>query len=511
MSEPDPLADQVDLPTDPELEARVIGLCLLGVRDHVTEARRLLPTGWAYEPAHIRIWDVICRLDDDGHAADLFALGRQAAEDGSDLTGEDLLRAAKCYENAPVGAQLGYYLGQATKLARLRAASVAATHLQQSIRRLDLDQVDRGVAAARTALDELAAGTRPADDDWAFVDLETALAGGTTVSPPNVLYRSDGVFLLYPGRVHSIAGEPEGGKSWVAIVAALQCLQEARNVVYIDYEDTAAGIVSRLLALGATPDQIRAHLYYTRPERGVDTPAQALLAAEHDRLLPAFVVVDGVTEAMMSQGLEIDGQTDVAKFYDLLPRFVARLAGEHQDGPAVLLIDHVTKDKEHRGRYQIGAQHKLAGISGAAYTLERIKPFTIGGHGIARISIAKDRHSLVRTHAAGEHIAELHIDSTSPESATYELRPVSELPKNRAGRPRYTILMEMVSMWLEQNPGASVNKVKLAIKGKSERVAAALECLSDEGYVEAQDGPRGALLYASVKPFRIEEGKDDEG
>lgn len=510
MTSPDALAQVEPPPADPELEARVIGLCLLGIRDHVTEARRVLPAGWCYEPAHIRIWDVICRLDDAGTAADLYALGRQAAEDGADLTAEDLLRAAKCYENAPVGAQLGYYLGQAARLARLRAAAEAATRLQQAIRRLDIDQLDQGVAAARTALDELAHGTRPAEDDWAFVDLETALTGGPTVTPPDVLNRADGVSLLYPGRVHSIAGEPEGGKSWVAIVAALQCLQGARNVVYIDYEDTAAGIVSRLLALGATPDQIRAHLHYARPQRGVDSPAQALLAAEHDRLLPAFVAIDGVTEAMMTQGLEIDGQTDVAKFCDLLPRFIARLAGEHEDGPAVLLIDHVAKDKENRGRFQIGAQHKLAGISGAAYTLDRVKPFVIGGHGIARISIAKDRHSLVRSHATGDHIAELHIDSTSPETATYELRPVSELPKNRAGKPRYTILMEMVSTWLENNAGSSNRAIRLAIKGRSERVGAALEALVDEGYVEVRDGPRDAKLYTSVKPFRIEEGEDDE-
>ena len=41
-------------------------------------------------------------------------------------------------------------------------------------------------------------------------------------------------------------------------------------------------------------------------------------------------------------------------------------------GAAVVLIDHVAKDKEKRGRYAIGAQHKLAGVA-VAYGIEVLR------------------------------------------------------------------------------------------------------------------------------------------
>ena len=70
------------------------------------------------------------------------------------------------------------------------------------------------------------------------------------------------------------------------------------------------------------------------------------------------MVIDGVTEAMTMHGLELKDNADVAKFVELLPRPLARM------GAAVVLVDHVAKDTGGRGRFAIGAPHKLAGIDG---------------------------------------------------------------------------------------------------------------------------------------------------
>lgn len=507
-------SSDIDVPHDTEVERAVLGLCLLGVRDHIATARRRLPAGWCWEPKHVRIWDVICRLDDTGYAADLTALARQATEDGADLTGEDIIYATKCYEEAPTAGQLDYYLTQAARTARWRSLRLGVLRLDQLTRRgaADLETLLAGhLDDFRTLLDELAGTGRAAEDSWSFVDLDDALNGGTTVAAPNVLFRDDGVFLLYPGRVHSIAGEPEGGKSWVAIVAAVQCIVSCRHVVYIDYEDTAAGIVSRLLALGATPDDIRAYFHYARPDRGVDSPAKYFLAAQHVELRPAFVAIDGVTEAMMMQGLKVAEQEDVASFYDMLPRYIAGLAGEHDEGPAVLLIDHVAKDQESRGRWAIGAQHKLAGISGAAYTLERILPFRIGEHGMARITVAKDRHSLVRQHCMGDHVAELHIYSDGAEVARWELQPVTQVPRGNEGEMRPTFLMEKVSRWLEINPGSTQSQIRNARLGRQTRfVMEALRALIDEGYVSTERGGHNSTLHRSARSYRINPDEDED-
>ena len=60
--------------------------------------------------------------------------------------------------------------------------------------------------------------------------------------------------------------------------------------------------------------------------------------------------MDGITEAMSLHGLQLQDNNDVARFMVMLPRRFART------GAAALLIDHVTKDRETRGRYAIGAQ-----------------------------------------------------------------------------------------------------------------------------------------------------------
>jgi hypothetical protein len=49
---------------------------------------------------------------------------------------------------------------------------------------------------------------------WEPVDLEPILAGEQPEERPDILRRSDGVGLLYPGRLHAGYGEPEACKGW---------------------------------------------------------------------------------------------------------------------------------------------------------------------------------------------------------------------------------------------------------------------------------------------------------
>jgi hypothetical protein len=90
-------------------------------------------------------------------------------------------------------------------------------------------------------------------------------------------------------------------------------------------------------------------------------------------------------------GLRPTDDVDVAEM-QLLPKALAKL------GPAVLLIDHVVKEKQSRGRYATGSQHKLSGITGAAYTIEPQARFAIGTSGSSVVLIVKDRPGGVRGH-----------------------------------------------------------------------------------------------------------------
>ncbi len=61
-----------------------------------------------------------------------------------------------------------------------------------------------------------------------------------------------------------------------------------------------------------------------------------------------------------------------------------------------MTIDHVTKSKDNRGNYAIGAQAKRADIDGAAFAVSVAMPFGRGIDGALDITCTKDRPGFVR-------------------------------------------------------------------------------------------------------------------
>jgi hypothetical protein len=350
---------------------------------------------------------------------------------------------------------------------------------------------------------------RTPDTTWHAVDIAAVLDGHDLDPPPVLMPRTDGHCLLYPGAVHTISGEPESGKTFACLYAATVELARGSHVAVVDFEDRAGRVVRRLLDLGAHPDQVAAGLRYVRPHEPIatrdrdgtwrDNPdaATALLQAVTGTVL---VVLDGVTEAMTVHGLDLNSNSDVAAFYDLLPRRITR------QGPAVVLIDHVVKDSERQGRWGIGGQHKLAGIDGAAYLVKVAEPFGRGQRGRARLIVSKDRPGHVVEHSIGRCAAEFVLDSTIPDVTRAWLEPPTTMPVDDAGDQRPTIYMERVSRYVEVHSGCTSREIKESVNGKREYVMRALAALIREGFVEFDAGPRGAQLHRSREPFR----RDDE-
>jgi KaiC/GvpD/RAD55 family RecA-like ATPase len=340
---------------------------------------------------------------------------------------------------------------------------------------------------------------------WAAVDIPAVLAGHDLDPPPTLMPRTDGHCLLYAGAVHTISGEPETGKTWACLHAAVVELARGNTVAVVDFEDRAARVVGRLLHLGATPDQLATGLRYVRPHEALATrdrdglwhdqpdAATALTAAVTGT---ALAVVDGVTEAMTIHGLDANSNADVAAFYDLLPRRIAR------HGPAVVLIDHVVKDTERQGRWGIGAQHKLAGVDGVAYLAKIVEPIGRGQVGRVRLVVAKDRPGHVVEHATGRCAAELVLDATTPHVTRAWLEPSEAMPVDDEGQARFTIYMERISRYVEAHQGCGKRDIREGVRGKSEYVDVALSTLVDEGYVEAAAGQRGAVHHRVLTPFR---------
>jgi hypothetical protein len=357
-------------------------------------------------------------------------------------------------------------------------------------------------AAFRAAVDPSSNGHRKTGlttTTWMPLDLAPIVAGiqaGEIVGPvPELMARTDGIRLLYPGEVHSLAGEPESGKGWITLAAVAHPIASGADVLYLDFEDAPASIIGRLLALGAAPEAILEHFTYVRPTDP--------FAADHFHALigsRAYVigVIDGVSEAYALLGLDPSDNLDVARFLATIPRPIA----EH--GAAVLELDHVPKSKDARGRYALGAQHKLAGIA-VAYSTDIIKPPSRTDAGLIKLRIEKDRHGHVRGHAQGGVIALVHITPADDgQRVTVTLEP-PDRAENEAGEFRPTLLMSRVSEYVNDEPGASRNTIQRSVSGRGEWIDKALHLLISEGYIDRRKEGQTYAHY-SLRDFTPQPG-----
>jgi hypothetical protein len=342
--------------------------------------------------------------------------------------------------------------------------------------------------------------------EWEPVDLSPVLSGERVTGAPSVLARGDGVKLLYPARLNLLLGEPETGKSWVALLAAVQEMGAGHHVLYLDYEDVVETAVERLLALGAKAEDLLAHFSYYESPPKFDEIAQDLICTTcHERGVPTLVVLDGVTEAMGSLGLDPNSGLDVTMFYSGSPRGLART------GAAVVLLDHVTKDREGRGRWAIGSERKLSGLDGAAYAFDLLRPFGRERTGLAKLMVSKDRCGYVRQQEGARRAVAMFELKAWPDG-TVSARLEAPEPSTDPDKPfQPTKLMERVSRTLEGAPGPlSTKAVRAQTTGKASMVDVALELLIAEGFVATEPGARGAVLHRSLRPFRVTAQEVDE-
>lgn len=306
-----------------------------------------------------------------------------------------------------------------------------------------------------------------ASHGWEFVDLAPVVAHGYQPPVPDVLERHDGSFLFYRGRINALWGESGSGKTWVMLLAFAQALRAGRHCLMIDLEDHEASICARLMALGVDAATIASHFHYIAPQMPYGQKAQEYLR-EMCRLYDFAVIgIDSTGEAMALNALGQNNDDEVAQWYRRLPRFVASL------GPAVILVDHVPKDKEARGLNAIGSQRKKAAIDGAAFMVEvRVAP-TKTEEGKLRLIVAKDRNG----HWQMNHTAaEVTITPEGDEVG------IQVMPVGPVDRP--TNLMQKVSEYLEAQDGPVAGRtIEKDVEGKTEYVRKAVKVLSNDGYI----------------------------
>jgi len=311
---------------------------------------------------------------------------------------------------------------------------------------------------------------------------------------PEFLARNDGHRLFYRGKINALLGESESGKTWVALLAVKQALEIQQTVIYLDFEDSGKGILSRLRSLGLENRHF-ANFTYANPDQNLTLNERMDLVDALTEIVPELIILDGVNAAMTLLALDLTSNRDATFFSQQLLKPLAL------SGACVITIDHVPKSKDNRGNYAIGAQAKRADINGCAIAVEVTLPFGKGMNGELNLKVTKDRPGAVREHSKEAKFAgTVELRSTAEGMVTMTI--IS--PQMVAGdRTRPTHLMEQVSKTLESSTmPLSKSAVIKEVKGKTEWVLVAIQNLIDEKFVAIENGSRNSLNLKLLKPYR---------
>jgi hypothetical protein len=293
--------------------------------------------------------------------------------------------------------------------------------------------------------------------------------------------------LFYSGRRHLVSGPPEATKTLLAWVIALEVVRSAGVVAFIDFEMGGRATRRLLEDLGWTLDEIACVNYYEPDSAPTENDIAEIIAAGTE-----LVVIDAAVGAYGVSGLDDEKRRDAEAWSQLwiAPLFAA--------GIATILVDHVTKNRETRGKFAIGSERKTGAVD-VHLGLEDVATLTRGGSGLVKVRVHKDRPG----HLRRPYVAELELRSDPITHAiTWTLRePGGDAVAGAEFKP--TVLMAKVSIFLrKQREPVSLRVIEDNVKGKSrEWIRKAADALVNDGYAAEEPGARGARMLSFIKPY----------
>lgn len=365
---------------------------------------------------------------------------------------------------------------------------------QRLLERVSREAADRIFEASRMA-EEIGEGETGVD----VGDIDAFLSGdvSTTGELPELMVRTDGIGLVYRGKSHTFSGEPGSGKSMIVQTECVAEMHRGGHVVYVDYEDSLSGVASRMLLLGATREQLKTQFSYIRPKtammQGIGHEGFRSNILRRDA---GVIVIDGVTSALRMEGLDHYNSRDVDDWFGNVVQPM------EATGAAVLMVDHVVKNEENRGRYAIGSERKLGAITGAAYQVNPLEPLRPGKVGKLLLVLAKDRVGAVAEHcgtvdgAASLKAAIITVDSTG-DTPVFTIDPAGEPTQTAPSAVRETrrekalerkqdrVKVELMKHWENNpnNPEMSKSELVAAIGGRRAEMMQIVDSLAESGEI----------------------------
>lgn len=375
--------------------------------------------------------------------------------------------------------------------------------------RVSLDtQLTRGLADGAQdpwVLIEVSEPAAPAqtneESSWDVVDVSPVLAGEFKRLEPELGMRSDGVRLLYRAKEHAIASEPECGKTWWVLLQVRNTLNGGGRVVYLDFEDDENTIVGRLLMLGTSPELLGTSTFrYVRPDSKPPAGVISSLCTFGAEAFADLLILDGMTEGLGLMGLSALDQEAIVTWRRVFVKPAMRL------GAATLTTDHVVKQADSRGRFAIGAQHKLAGLNGVMFVMSQVHPFGAGLEGMSLVSITKDRNGSLRGKGqpGPPGLTEIGLlrSYRSGQESRWDFVPPKERTEQEIGdlypglEAKLIPTVNAVIEYIAENPNVSQTTVRQALPKSARSVGDAIAWLRDKHVIESQPGPGGGRLYS---------------
>lgn len=474
-------------------EEAILGAALLSRAALEILATKLTP-GDFYSPGNGHVAQALTRAFVEGWPADPVTVADELARTGLLDQAGGAARLSELTANTPSTSSAARYAEIVHDHATLRRIIGAGLEAAEHAYALP-DDAHQAVTRAQALFDAVAAnnGSR-SYSTLEIADVGALLDADLEPEEADFLTRADGRALFYAGKMHVLQGEPSSGKTWIALLAALEVLNLGGSVGYADYEDTSKGVLGRLLALGADPAVVRERFAYIQPAGGFGTTERLELERLLGRVNPDLFVIDGVAEALARDGLQEDRASEVVGWIEKLPRWIART------GAAVVMLDHVVKDREQQGRWARGSSAKLAAVDGATYQVKVVSSFSRHRDGVLKLIVAKDRPGGVG--AIGDVAAVAHIEPKA-DGARVVIRlerDTGEIASSDTWKP--TVLMRKVSDELERSPSPlTATALKALVRSdKPKLVSEAISRLIVEGYLAEQRSGRSTLLRL-VKPY----------
>jgi hypothetical protein len=300
-----------------------------------------------------------------------------------------------------------------------------------------------------------------------------------------------GIGITYPGRVHLRSGEPESTKTLSAYIDAVLEIRAGRGAIVVDFEMGARLARSLFVDLGLDDFTGLDFIEPTEPmtDRAILSDVADLIQARK----PSLVVIDSYSAALELHGCDPNKAADIQRFHrQVVEPFRAA-------GAAIVLIDHLTKNRETRGRFSIGSERKLA-IVDCHLTFEAVRSLRRGGEGLIRVKTQKDRVGALLRPNAGE----LQLISDADTNAiSWTLAEPDAAAAADDWRP--TELMERVSNFLDlQTAPLSRNAIVQGVKGKREFVLKAIDCLIADEYAGETTSSRGGRSVRFLKRYQAD-------